>query len=88
MSDKKVTSRLSSSIREGVDYDKVYPSGGKLEDDFPRSPEKEPLPNFLVRKEMTKKTRRGMRKTTRREKVRRIRKVRKMGKTRGINLRE
>ena len=35
MSNREVTSELSSSVREGADYDEVFPSGHKPGEDFP-----------------------------------------------------
>lgn len=43
MLDREVMSELLSSIREGVGYNEVYPSGRELEEDFPQSLEKEPF---------------------------------------------
>lgn len=42
MSDKEAMSELSSSAHEGADYDDMYLSEHELEEDFPRSLEKEP----------------------------------------------
>lgn len=42
MYDKEVTSELSSSVREGAGYDKVYSSRRKPKEDFLRSLEREP----------------------------------------------
>ena len=47
MLDTEAMSELSSSVREGVGYDKVYPLGREPEEDFPRSPEREPSTHLL-----------------------------------------
>ena len=41
MSDKEAMSELSLSVREGAGYEEIYLSGREIEEDFPRSPERE-----------------------------------------------
>ena len=80
MSDREATSKLSSSVREGVGYDEVNPSRREPEEDFPQSPKgnRLPIPLMMKIRMMRKMTRemsmrREMRKMTREMSMRRER---------------
>ena len=81
MSDREATSELSSSIHEGVGYDKVYPSRREPKEDSPRSLEREPSNQSLMMKKgmrMRKLMRKMMREMSIRREMRKMRKVRRM----------
>lgn len=54
LSDREATSEKSASIRKGVSYDDVYPSGCEPMEDSSWSPAREPFTLYLVDQEEEK----------------------------------
>ena len=88
MSDREVTSKQSSSGRESMGYDEVYPSGCELEEDVPWSPEREPFAQSPTEEEEEDEEDKEEKRMRKMNMMREMRRTRERELTRKIDLRE
>ena len=88
MSDREVTSKQSSSVRERTGYDEVYPSGCELEEDVPWSPKREPSAHSPTEEEEEDEEDKEGRRMRKMNMMREMRRTRERELTRKIDLTE
>lgn len=88
MSDREVTSKQSSSVRERTGYDEVYPSRCELEKDVPWSLKREPSAHSPTEEEEEDEEDKEGRRIRKMNMMREMRRTRERELTRKIDLRE